>query len=101
VLVRHDGQAGLDAVTAEGEQFDLIVTDHSMPRLSGLQLAARVRERHPDLPIILCTGYQTGIVADDESPVDLVLGKPFAVQTLIEAADRFIQASPRSLQRPA
>ncbi len=36
--------------------FDLIVTDRTMPRLSGLDLARRMLERQPDLPVIMCTG---------------------------------------------
>jgi PAS domain S-box-containing protein len=41
----------------EGQAFDLIITDHAMPHMTGGQLIAEVMKRWPDLPIILATGY--------------------------------------------
>jgi PAS domain S-box-containing protein len=37
--------------------FDLVITDHSMPKMTGVQLATRIRELGQDLPIVLATGY--------------------------------------------
>jgi PAS domain S-box-containing protein len=37
--------------------FDLVITDHSMPKMTGVQLAKRIRELRQDLPIVLATGY--------------------------------------------
>jgi len=37
--------------------FDLIITDHAMPRMTGSQLAERIHESQPDLPIVIATGY--------------------------------------------
>jgi CheY-like chemotaxis protein len=37
--------------------FDLVITDHSMPKMTGVQLATRIRELRQDLPIVLATGY--------------------------------------------
>lgn len=66
--------------------FDLIVTDKTMPELSGLQLATEVIKIRSDIPIILCSGLidfdlqetaeKTGIVA--------VLQKPISMKVLIE-----------------
>jgi CheY-like chemotaxis protein len=41
----------------EGLQPDLVVTDHLMPRLSGLDLARDLRSRRPDLPVLIVSGY--------------------------------------------
>ncbi len=38
--------------------FDIVVSDYGMPGLTGMQFAAALRRRRPDLPIILCTGFQ-------------------------------------------
>jgi CheY-like chemotaxis protein len=38
-------------------QFDLVITDQAMPRMTGLQLLEAIRQRRPDLPVILATGY--------------------------------------------
>ena len=47
----------LDLVRHEPSRFDLIITDQTMPDLTGLMLAREVLTLRPDLPIILCTGY--------------------------------------------
>jgi signal transduction histidine kinase len=45
------------AVLAAGTTVDVIVTDHAMPNMTGLQLAHCVQEKYPGLPIVLATGY--------------------------------------------
>src|SRR5690606_36072005 len=42
---------------ADSTRFDVVVTDHAMPRMTGTQLATALRSRQPGLPIILATGY--------------------------------------------
>ena len=43
------------------ESFDLIITDQTMPKLSGAELAQKVLQIRPEIPIILCTGYSSMI----------------------------------------
>jgi signal transduction histidine kinase/DNA-binding response OmpR family regulator len=65
--------------------FDLVVTDYKMPRMDGAELARRVREARPELPLLLITGY-TG--ASDEA-LDLPrLDKPFRRAELAAAIER-------------
>jgi PAS domain S-box-containing protein len=45
------------AIIRGGVHFDLVVTDYSMPRMNGGQLATALRQIRPDLPILLATGY--------------------------------------------
>ncbi len=52
-----EAEAALEAFLAEPDRFDVVITDLSMPRMSGRDLAARILEVRPDLPIILATGY--------------------------------------------
>nr|WKF60856.1 Sensor kinase CckA [Paraburkholderia busanensis] len=56
VLEAASGAAALD-VLRNGQRVDLLLTDYSMPRMTGLELAVAARELHPDLPVILATGY--------------------------------------------
>jgi DNA-binding NtrC family response regulator len=51
------------AKLASGSEIDVVITDHAMPTMTGLQLAACIQDRFPGLPIILATGYA-------ELPVD-------------------------------
>jgi CheY-like chemotaxis protein len=55
-------------------QVDLVVTDYRMPRMDGAELAARIREIHPAMPILLVTGYTDFTGAAPELPR---LAKPF------------------------
>ncbi|WP_208635707.1 response regulator [Caballeronia pedi] len=50
------GAAALE-VLKNGKRVDLILTDYSMPRMTGLELAHAARALRPDLPVILATGY--------------------------------------------
>ena len=52
-----EAEAALEAFLAEPDRFDVIITDLSMPRLSGRDLAARILQVRPNIPIILATGY--------------------------------------------
>jgi len=63
----HSGAEALDLLIS-GLKVDVVLTDHAMPSMTGLQLAESIHKRFPGLPIILATGYA-------ELPVDpLTLG---------------------------
>jgi CheY-like chemotaxis protein len=47
------------------EAFDLVVTDLTMPRMNGVDLAAKIREVRSDIPIILCTGFNDVITEQE------------------------------------
>ncbi len=51
------------------DQYDLIVTDQTMPEISGIQLAREALEVRPDIPVILCTGYSSSL--DPETALSL------------------------------
>jgi CheY-like chemotaxis protein len=60
--------------------IDLVITDYAMPGMTGVQLAAAIREERPGTPVILATGYGELL-----SPLDqpaLRLAKPFSEATL-------------------
>ena len=42
---------------AQPDHFDLVITDYTMPRWTGIDLAARIMGIRPDIPVILCTGF--------------------------------------------
>jgi signal transduction histidine kinase len=58
----HSGAEALE-VLGSGQKVDVVLTDHAMPAMTGLQLAECIHTRFPGLPIILATGYA-------ELPVD-------------------------------
>jgi len=54
VLEAHSGDRALE-ILRDRRTIDLLVTDYSMPRMNGVQLAAAAREIRPDLPVLLAT----------------------------------------------
>jgi PAS domain S-box-containing protein len=56
VVEAHSGQQALDRLD-EGPPFDLLITDFSMPGMTGGELAKIARTRHPGLPILIASGY--------------------------------------------
>jgi CheY-like chemotaxis protein len=78
VIEAGDGEEA--AVLAEAQpELDLVVTDMAMPRLSGRELAARVRRRHPEVKVLTVSGYHDELSA---LPGESVLYKPFSPEAL-------------------
>jgi signal transduction histidine kinase/ActR/RegA family two-component response regulator len=68
---------------ARGGRFDLVITDHAMPTMTGSALAQRLQQHWPDLPVILATGY-----ADLSGGIDPSLprlNKPYRLEDLAAA----------------
>jgi DNA-binding NtrC family response regulator len=59
-----DSRAALDIFTADPEQFDIVITDQTMPGYTGVELSEKLLALKPDLPIILCTGYSEMVSAE-------------------------------------
>jgi len=67
--------------------FDLLLVDVKMPEHDGMWLAREVREKWPEVPIVVISGYPTpGTILDGlESGAACFLAKPFAPDELVEA----------------
>jgi CheY-like chemotaxis protein len=84
-----DGWMALMKIGATAEPFDVIITDHRMPRMNGLDLVRRLRVRKFTGKIIVLSAYLTkeNIQAYEELEVDMMLAKPFDVGELQLAMD--------------
>jgi PAS domain S-box-containing protein len=75
--------------------FDLVITDMTMPQMTGSELVARLMEIRPDIPVILCTGYSEGI--DEARAAGLgiraFLLKPLMLRKLAETVRRVLDES--------
>ena len=61
VTVRTNSIEALSIFQNQPEAFDLVITDQTMPEMTGFDVARRMLQIRPDLPIILCTGYSSQI----------------------------------------
>jgi nitrogen-specific signal transduction histidine kinase len=78
----------------ERERFDLVITDLSMPGISGWQVAEQVKKRSPSLPVILVSGW--AIQQDDarlrESGIDFILQKPCTLSDFEEMVEKALSS---------
>jgi len=54
-----DPEDALAMFTLNPGYFDVVITDMTMPKMTGANLAEKLRKIRPDIPIILCTGYSS------------------------------------------
>jgi len=65
VVAHHDSVKALEAFQAAPGSFDVVITDQTMPRLTGADLAREVVRLRPDTPIILCSGSGQALISAD------------------------------------
>ncbi len=74
-----DSRQALDYFRQHPQQVDLMITDQTMPAMTGLELAAEILERRPELPVILCSGYSEQIDREVAAAVGIrrFVNKPY------------------------
>jgi len=65
VTVTTKSRNALKLLQERPEEFDLLITDQTMPELTGMELAGELLKSRPDFPIILCTGYSACVSEQD------------------------------------
>jgi CheY-like chemotaxis protein len=88
VIGVNSARHALDVIRSE-QPIDLMVTDHVMPGMTGLELAAVSRQLRPSLPILLATGYAE---LPEGSQLDLPrLAKPYHQDQLRDRLDQMLR----------
>lgn len=82
----------LETIQKDPGKFDLIITDHIMPKLHGLDLARMINELREDLPILLCTGTKSDELTEHARTVGVVnvIQKPVPMKKLINAINAIL-----------
>lgn len=77
---------------AEPETFDIVVTDMTMPEMTGDQVAGAVRALRPRVPIILCTGFSEAITPEKAESLGIsrMLMKPLGLAQLADAMRKLL-----------
>jgi DNA-binding response OmpR family regulator len=95
----YEVDAAADGVVAwealQIKAFNLLITDHNMPRLTGVELVKKLRSARMDLPVILATGrLPTEALAQNPSlQLAAMLPKPFSVDELLETVRVVLRAT--------
>ena len=93
VTARTSSIEALEAFREQPDKFDLVITDMTMPNMTGDKLAGELMKIRSDIPIILCTGFSEKISREKADTLGIMgfLMKPIAVkdlaQTIREALD--------------
>jgi PAS domain S-box-containing protein len=90
VIATNDSTKALEVFTSDPSMFDLVITDQTMPGITGLELAKEFLRIRPEIPIILCTGHSSAVTFDklEEPGVREFLMKPLTRKELAEAIHR-------------
>ena len=91
-----DGAEALERLRAAPEAFDLVLTDQTMPRLSGAELARTLLAEQPGARVILCTGYTDAVdeARARELGLQALLAKPIDRADLAAAVQRALAGRP-------
>ena len=79
-----DGATALDALSEPNGEFDLLLSDVKMPKVDGIELALATGRNHPDIAIMLMTGYadQRERAHGLDALVHDVISKPFSIDQI-------------------
>ena len=85
VTVACDSREAMLRFKADLHAFDLVVTDQTMPGLTGVEMAQAMLAVRPELPVILCTGHSDHVDADYALALGIrvYLTKPFTISALL------------------
>jgi two-component system cell cycle sensor histidine kinase/response regulator CckA len=81
VTTRTSSIEALELFQAKPDDFDLVITDMTMPNMTGDKLAIELMKIRPDIPVILCTGYSKKI--SDEIAAEIGI-KAFAYKPVVK-----------------
>ncbi len=83
----------LEHLRSHAAEYALLVTDQTMPGATGLELAATVHRLHPELPIVLTTGFAADLTELSIKPIGIgkLLLKPFTTTTLAQTFDAILK----------
>ncbi|MFZ5570797.1 MAG: PAS domain-containing hybrid sensor histidine kinase/response regulator [Thermodesulfobacteriota bacterium] len=102
VVARISSLDALQAFRSHPERFQLIISDQMMPNMTGLELALNIRNVHPTIPVILCSGFSDNITEEKvrEAGISAFLHKPILKQGLAETVRRVLDNYYRTLGGP-
>lgn len=87
VFAFTSAEDAVESIRKDPTFCNLIITDMAMPEITGIQVAQEVKKCRPDMPVILCTGYNKKVFSctPEELGVDTVLLKPVRINELLQS----------------
>ncbi len=97
VITKESSIEALALVKRCPDEIDLVITDQSMPEMSGLELIAEIRKIRSDIPVILCTGFSTRVSSEQEAKALGISGfimKPLDRRSLVSTVRKALDEKP-------
>ena len=91
VLAANDGQEALDICRQCKDSIHLLLTDVTMPRMTGVELAEQVQKKRSEIKILIMSGETAETVLNHNS-LDAFLRKPFMPPTLLKCVQRLLDS---------
>ena len=84
-----NGQEGVRCF--RDNHIDIVITDHGMPLMNGLDVSSRIKKQKPDTPVLLITGWQTETDAIFQKPssIDEFISKPFDLEKIVALVEEY------------
>ena len=100
VTARINSKEALEAFKAKPNAFDLVITDMTMPNMTGDQLSKELKEIRPDIPVIICTGFSERISKENAEAVGVngFLMKPIIKSDLAQMVREVLDEAKGSAQ---
>jgi PAS domain S-box-containing protein len=82
-----DPSKALDTFREDPLGYDLLITDQTMPGMTGLELAANIRKIRSDMPVIICSGFSEQLTPEkiEQAGIDMFIIKPLTIMNLSES----------------
>ncbi len=96
VAAETDSLAALERVSRDRDKYSLVITDQTMPKLTGVELLAEFHKVRPDLPILLLTGYSSKLTETEALNLGFAgyLTKPLPMPRLLQAVRDVLDRKP-------
>ncbi len=87
VVTKSSSSEALELFQKDPDKYDLVITDLTMPVMTGDRVAQRIMESRPDIPIILCSRYSENISEEKAKKIGIreFVMKPLEMKTLAKA----------------
>lgn len=92
------GREAVDLFSSRRSEIDMVLLDWMMPGMDGIETLDELRSIHPDIPVVMCSGYTDEVISDRIAALSRVtfLQKPFRRTSILEALDLVLSLSVRA-----
>ncbi len=99
VDICENGEEALTRIKSFPDRYDLLITDMTMPKMTGETLAREAREITPGLPVIICTGFSEKLHREPSPGIHKILTKPVVKTEMARAVRQVLDSRPPDEKR--